>query len=64
MKPEKIHTQIDKMIEKTQSINFVFKDESLQVDFDDMKSDIVSLFEEMNDMISVESENEEESECI
>jgi hypothetical protein len=62
MKPEKIHAQIDKLIEKVQNINFVFKDENLNSDFEVMKHDAAALLEEMNDLISEESDNEEELE--
>ena len=64
MKADKLHTQIDKLIEKINGIDFKFQEETLQSDFDEIKNDAASLLEELNDMISteVESNNEEDDE--
>jgi hypothetical protein len=60
MKADKIHNQIDKLIEKIQGVDFKFQDESMQSDFDEIKNDAASLLEELNDMISAEVENSNE----
>jgi hypothetical protein len=57
MKADKIHNQIDKLIEKIQGVDFKFQDESMQSDFDEIKNDAASLLEELNDMISAETDN-------
>jgi hypothetical protein len=57
MKADKIHNQIDKLIEKIQGVDFKFQDESMQSDFDEIRNDAASLLEELNDMISAETDN-------
>jgi len=62
MKIDKFHTQVDKLIEKIDALDFEFKDETLQVDFAEIKADAVSLLEELVDMASTEAEIQEENE--
>jgi len=60
MKADKLHNQIDKLIEKINGIDFKFQEETLQSDFDEIKNDAASLLEELNDMISAEADNSNE----
>jgi len=60
MKADKLHNQIDKLIEKINAIDFKFQEETLQSDFDEIKNDAASLLEELNDMISAEADNSNE----
>ena len=62
MKIDKFHTQVDKLIGKIDALDFEFKDETLQVDFAEIKADAVSLLEELVDMASTEAEIQEENE--
>ena len=60
MKADKIHTQIDKIIEKINTIDFKFQEESSQSDFEEIKTEAAALLEELNDMISAETDNDNE----
>lgn len=58
MKADKLQTTLEKQIEKIKNINFNFSDDSMKVEFEEMKNDIVSLMENMIDMAHDDEQND------
>lgn len=58
MKADKLQTTLEKQIEKIKNINFNFSDDSMKVEFEEMKNDIISLMENMIDMAHDDEQND------
>lgn len=58
MKADKLQTTLEKQIEKIKNIDFNFSDDSMRVEFDEMKNDIISLMENMIDMAHDDEQND------
>ena len=57
MKAEKLQTNLEKQIDKIKNLNYNFVNASTQDEFDEIKNEIVSMMEELIDM--VHNDNEE-----
>lgn len=58
MKADKLQTTLEKQIEKIKNIDFNFSDDSMKIEFDEMKNDIISLMENMIDMAHDDEQND------
>lgn len=58
MKADKLQTTLEKQIEKIKNIDFNFSDDSIKIEFDEMKNDIISLMENMIDMAHDDEQND------
>jgi hypothetical protein len=62
MKAERLQTNLEKQIDKIKNLNYNFVNSGSQDEFDEIKTEVVSMLEEMIDLVHNDNEEFSESE--